>query len=231
MGCTEARNLSEETSVIEAEKGLRFHLQPAVRVDSIIRKFSANGKINKAQFEKISQILDLRIKNDFENTKIEETLNKLMTPEGYYDIKDWLVIGILLSEGQPGIKAALLYQVFDEDLTNSIGISRIQKEVLIKIIDHSYQTLPMLVTPKQGYIKNEKYVSNMAEAKSLCIDSIGQRLSTNGPNVSETTFVEVFRTLFQGALTTSTGWRKFLIDNYAGSHKKAAYESPYKRIA
>ena len=233
MGCVETRSTSEETAVLEAEKGLRFHLEKSVRIDSTIRKFSSNGKINCAQLQRISEVLNIQISDNPPHTKIEDMFRKLISSEGLYEMKDLLVMGILLSEGEAGVKAGLLYQVFDEDLTNKIPISKCKDEVLARLTAHSCKILPSLVTQEQtkvsNTIKNEKYISDMEQVKSTCIESVAGRLAVNGNFVTESTFVEVFRTLNLGSLTSSSGWRRFLIETFKTSPPKKTFTNPYKK--
>lgn len=233
MGCVETRNSSEETAVLVAEKALNFHLQQAARVDSIIRKYSPNGKTNPAQLGRIAEILGIVIFSNPPNTKIDDFFRKIISNEEFYDMKDLLVIGILLSQGDPAVKAGLLYQIFDEELTSRIPMNKITGEVLSKIIEHSCSNLPLLVAQGQSLvtntIKNEKYVNDMIQAKAMCIKNIGDKLAENGNNVTEATFVDVFSSFNQGSLTSSSGWRKYLIDTFVANPPKKAFVNPYKK--
>ena len=233
MGCVETKSASEETAVLVAEKGLNFHLQQSIRVDAIIRKFSSNGKINVSQLGRIAEILNINIYNNPPYTKIEDMFRKLVSSDGLYELKDVLVIGILLSDGKPDIKARLLYQVFDDDLSNRIPIEKIKSEVLPKLIHHSHLTIAILVAEGQSIvsniIKNEKYVSDMGQAGTACINAIGDKLAVKGNTVSENNFVEVFSGFRDGGLTTATGWRKYLIETFIASPPKKVFLNPYKK--
>ena len=231
MGCAETKNSAEETAMIEAEKGLNFYSLDANDVDTTIRKYSTNGKVNEAQLFKIAEKLGIQVTNKPPYSKIENMFKKLCF-QGPYELSDLLVIGILLSQGQCSMKSRLLYEVFDETLSNSIHISTMTDLVLAKLADHSSKTLPILLTseilPNSNMIKNEKYINDMALAKNLVIKTLGARLAVNGEMVTLHTFVEVFRTFYQGSLTSSSGWRKFLIDTFVANPQKKTFMNPYK---
>lgn len=218
MGCIEAKNSSEETSILEAERVLNFHKQKSYKVDSIIRKFSLNGKVNSVQLSRIADHLNLQIYNTPPFMRIQDFYDKLKDTSGNYDIKDLLIIGILLSDGEPCTKAALLYQVFDEELTGHMDSMKVRRQLLEKVATYSCSTLPRLVSPEQSptvnVIKNDKYIKDMMDIKDTCIASICERLCTNGPDITEITFTEVFRTFQHGLLTSSSGWRTFLTETF-----------------
>lgn len=216
MGCIEVKNNSEEELIQEAERVLNFHKQKSVQVDSVIRKFSLNGQVTPVQLTRISNHLRLQTKNLFPFIKIDEFYGKLRDINGNYDLKDLLVIGILLSDGESSTKAGLLYQIFDEELTGHMNLSKVKSQLLYKLATHSCSSLPKLVSPRQASNVNmekiEKYSDCLIEKKDSCINSVAERLALNGNDVTEITFTEVFRTYRQGKLTSSVGWRTFLYE-------------------
>lgn len=233
MGCVEIRSSSEETAVLIAEQAFNLQLQEAVRIDSIIRKFSTNGLINFSQFTKIAEVLQLNIKDTPQYIKIEETLKKLTIENSQYEMKDLLIIGILLGKGPSNVKAGLLFQVFDENLENKIPMKRVKDEVIAKIIDHSCKTLPNLVAAGQSLvsntIKNEKYMSDMEQARNISINMIADKLGVSENQVSEATFVDVFSEFDRGALTSASGVRRFVYDNFVLNPIKKVFANPYKK--
>ncbi|OMJ95017.1 hypothetical protein SteCoe_1715 [Stentor coeruleus] len=230
MGCIEVKNKSEEILIQEAEHVLNLKKQKSIQVDSVIRKFSLNGQVTSVQLNRISSHLKLQTKNLFPFIKIDEFYGKLRDINGNYDLKDLLVIGILLSDGESSTKAGLLYQIFDEELTGHMSLSKVKNQLLYKLVIHSCSSLPKLVSPRQASNVNlekiEKYSDCLIEKKDTCINSVAERLAVNGNDVTEITFTEVFRTFRQGKLTSSVGWRAFLYEKYLCENSKILVSTP-----
>jgi hypothetical protein len=232
MGCTEAKTSSEETAVLYAEKGLNLHSAEATQVDSVIRKYAYNGKVNLNQLCRIADSLGMNITNSPPNTNIEVVFSSLIASDGTYDLKDLLIVGILLAKGKPLIKACLLFQVFDEDLLNALPISLIKEEIMPKIFDICCVLLPKLVANEQSVVsnpvRNMKYIQDMSSAKHLCIEEVSSKILKNGEIVSESSFSYVLNQFAEGTLTTSTGWRRFAFDMFVANPVKKSFPNPYK---
>lgn len=150
MGCIEFRfKSSVEKSIIEAEDALGFSLIKVRVIDLTMRKYSHSEKINPLQLQKIATILKIHILDYDKYTGIQSTLNKLQAETNKSNLRDLLVIGILLGQGTLTEKANLMFQVFDVTLEETIEITRLQGQVLKVISDHSINTFSSLVTPTQ----------------------------------------------------------------------------------
>ena len=233
MGCIETHSASEESSVVIAEDSLGFHPHQSVYVDSILRKYSANGNINTAQLTKIGEVLSLNLYDNPPFTKTEDTLRRLISSAGTYEVRDLLIIGILLSQGKANVKAGLIYQVFDEDLSNKVTVKFMRDEGMVRIIEHCCKTLPNLVASGQSLgsstVKNEKYVGEMELARKISVNLICDRLAAAGNAITEATFVDVFGELNGGTLTTATGIRRFVYDNFVANPQKKVFVNPYSK--
>ena len=233
MGCAETKIIgSEERSVLAAEQGLGFHEQNATRVDSIIRKYSSNGVINHTHLLRIADVLGLNVSNFSPHTKIDDFFRKLLNSDGFYPLKDLLVIGILLSAGTADEKSRLIYQIYDENLTNSLPVASVQNLILKDLAHHSSQSLPLLVTndqtPFSNTLKNEKYMSDLASISAAATTKVFSNFMSL-TFVNEQKFTETFSRISEGALTTSTGWRGYLVETLVSNPPRRNFSNPYKK--
>jgi hypothetical protein len=233
MGCTETKQIgSEERSVIAAEEGLGLYANTASRVDSIIRKYSSNSLINHTHLTRIAEVLNLTIINTAPHTRVEEFFRKIANKDGFYNLKDLLIIGILLSEGEKDEKARLIYQIYDENLTDSIPLSDIKNKMLMDLAGHSAKNLPVLVTNEQtpfsNVLKNEKY---MQDLESILINVVNKvsALFGNVENLNEKKFVEIFSSLVGGSLVTGSGWRIFMMEVFVAEPPKKQFNNPFRK--
>ena len=216
MGCTENRQKNlEEMAVVIAEKGLGFGCNNCITVDSVLRKYSSNNKINHAHLGRIASKLNLRITSVHAHTKIDFFYRSLLDSEGLYNLQDLLTVGILLSKGSPVEKSRLFYQVLDIDSENSLQVNTIQSLLLRKIANHSIKSFPRLVTSEQSSFsniaKNEKYMNDL---ESVVFNGIRQVMEyfKDFCSIDEENFVRIFGSIFDGKLTSPSGWREFLME-------------------
>lgn len=221
---------AEEKSVIVAEEGLGFSEVNVTRVYSIIKKYSSNGTSNHKHLQRIGEVLGLQITNEAPHSKIETFYRKLSNKEGFYPLKDLLVVGILLAQGTVEEKARLIYQVYDETLTNSLPVSVLNTTMLKDLAYMSAQVFPLLVTndqtPFSNVLKNEKYMQDLAkisEAAVLKVFSNFSRFNT----IDEDSFVYVFKRIADGTLMTSTGWRMFMMETLIIDPPKRNFNNPF----
>ena len=229
MGCVEPKFLdNEEISLINAEEILGFQNRTSKEVDSTIRKYSSNGFLNQSQFSKISEILEINILNTSSNNQIQDFFRKLMTKSGQYPLKDLLVIGILLSEGSPHEKSKLIYEVFDEALTNSLNLLQIKEKVLKCLAYHSSVTLPSLLGPEQLFgttlLKTKKYLDKIQSITSVSMSKTANVFGLVDV-ISQEAFSETFGNILDGSLTTASGWRKFMADTYAIEPPRRSFQT------
>lgn len=234
MGCTETRPESnEENGIIFAEKGLGFHLRKASKIDAVFRKYANNEKLNEDQLSKAVFCLKCTMQNYGKFRYITEMYSKLKREDGDYDLKDLLVIGILLGEGSKEEKARLLYQVFDETSENAILKDKMRSDILEKICFHSTSTLGGLycndVYSGSNELRNLKYISDLMVVREIGIKQITDEMCDFSIVVSEERFIKFMSTFMNGALLAPTGWRGYMRDVYALNPPKKTYTTAYTR--
>lgn len=210
MGCVGIRiKTSEENLLIEEEKSLGIHLIPSQNLDTIFRKYSHLGKVNQAQLQRISATLNINIKNYDSHKHIDSMLNNLLRDSDHYLLKDLLVIGILLSEGEDKLKAALLFQAFDETLEEAIEITRLQGHVFRLMADLSVRVLGSLAY--SPLIKENSKMQNYLN-KCKCAENLAIRYATDNivkdrskQVISEEEFVNGLCSFRWGELLTPFG--------------------------
>ena len=234
MGCVSSRPIpSEERAVMIAEEGLFFHIHYASRIDSVVRKFSCNGKLNDSQLQRVADTLRIKTSNHGNHTKISLMFEKLQN-DGEYDMKDLLIVGILLGKGTPSQKANLIYQVFDESLSNNIPIKKLKEQVFKKLCHHSVFTLGNLVSTGQSPISNElktnKYISELSEVETLCINKLSEEIAQLQKDIDEEVFTSYMSKCMDGALVSATGWRTYLHQIYVSNPPRKKWPNPYSSI-
>ena len=215
MGCAGSREQDiEERHIIHAEQGLNFYSLKAVDLDSAFRKYNSNGYLSQSQLIHLSNKLNFKILNYGRNMHIQSFFQSIQSNEGNYDIKDLLLIAILLGKGDSAVKARLIYEIFDQHLTHQIDIEVAKKEIITRMINHSTKLLPNLVCSEMAEaeveMKIHKYKNKILDMISPAIEELTQKLIMRGNVISQDTFVEVFSTLYNGELVTTTGLRKYL---------------------
>ena len=228
MGCVEPKFIdSEEISIVRAEQCLGFQNHTSKEVDSTIRKYSSNGFLNQSQFAKVAEILEISILNTPSNNQIQGFFRKIMTKSEQYPLKDLLVIGILLSEGTAHEKSKLIYEIFDDDLTNSLDLLQVKEKILKNLVYHSSVTLPSLLTTEQIHgttlLKTKKYLD---EIHSIANVSISKTANIFGlvNVISQEAFSETFTNILNGSLTNSSGWRRFMAETYVIEPPRRSFE-------
>lgn len=232
MGCAEAKELSrEEQSIINAEQSLELHLQTCTKVDSVFRKYSTNGFINRQQLARISERLKIPIDNTISNTNILIFYEKLITENNLYPLKDLLVIGILLSEGSALEKSRLLYEIYDENMSNSLDIIDIKNNMFKDIIYHSVYSLSNLVSEEKigvGLLnKTKKYVEELKSISAVSANKVASLFGVT-QDISNDKFVDVFSKILEGSLTSSSGWRRFMAETFEVDPPKKTFEPFFK---
>lgn len=200
MGCFQSLGTLEDSIKI-AEKSLGFEDCSCEEINNVIRKYSFKLKINQSQLERINTQLELRI---FPLTYFTQCfLGSLRKSDNTFCLKELQVLGIMLGSGTKEEKARLIYQVFDDLLSNSIENTRIAGEILVTMCKISTQAIPNL-------IKIEKdYLLTMADKQASIIKDISKQFPKNLSSYSENDFVYYITTIQEGALLKPTGWRNY----------------------
>ena len=240
MGCASSRDLGEEERYIMfAEEGLRFHKLDAIDIDSAFRKYNNKGFITQSQLIYLSETLEFLILNCGPHGHIQNFFHSIATKEGTYDMKDILLVAILLSKGKSSIKAKLIYEIFDPCFTHQIDINEVKSEILFRMIDHSSRTLFNLVCSEMVKIETEgkiyKYKRKLKDSFEIALNDLASRLTIRGNIISQDTFVEVFSSYNNGELVTPTGIRKYLLmlrstnastrNSHSKNHSNSIYET------
>lgn len=234
MGCHQTRvQTPEEDAISLAEQGLRFHLVDVKSCNTLIRKYSTAGRINQLQLEKIALKLNLLVENQAPHTRVACMLDKLRQLAQDFLLEDWLVIGILLSKGGATAKAELLFECFS---THNAKMNMIDMKnvVLTKLCHSSLTVLGSLVSHHQSVNSNEsktmKYIEDLRSVEIICVNKVAERMASEGMEISVQTFVSTMSSFRNGAMTSATGWRQFLLEIYNTNPPKKHWTNAYSKL-
>lgn len=146
MGCACVRESipKEEEAITLMESQLEYFKNSCIQVDHIIRKYSNSSTINQSQWADICDHLELKTENNLVSPKVEEFYASLKLPNGDFELKTVLVLGIFLSNGMSRQKARLLFEIYDEKNSDSLDKSQVS-ELLDKIKEVIIEKIPILV--------------------------------------------------------------------------------------
>lgn len=200
MGCFESRvNTEEALNLAEAKLGFADHSVDVIY--TTIRKYSHKSKVNQAQLERISNQLSLTL---FPVTFYTQSfLNALRKPDDTFALKDLLVLGVFLGEGDVKEKAKYMYEIFDDFLEDSIERTRISGEVLKTLSKISIEILPHLIRGDKEYLL--KLFENQANTVKSIISRFPEHLAT----VTQEDWVKHMCFIEKGNLLSTRGWREY----------------------
>ena len=223
MGCTESRHhVSEEQAILQAEASLGLQVHHVRKLDMNLRKFSSGGLINPAQFQKLTDLLHLPVDS---SSVVSNYFRKFRNQDGCVLLREFLVAALLLGLGPASIKAALLFQVFDEQATGSLSLEQLRSVVFPVIVGQALR-LACLVEPLPAKVST--YCDNLASVQKEAITRVVDKLNNRGEShIRESRFVAVLSDLLDGALTSATGWRTFLHEVYVTLPPKQPLEHPF----
>lgn len=212
MGCTSGREVGvEESLILYAESGLNFTSIDVETLDITFRKYHCNGIMNQSQLIQISQQLNFRILNVSDHHNIQRFYKSLRKNEGYH-LKDLLLISILLGKGKVNKKARLIYEIFDEHFSHQLEYSIVKTEIILRMLNHSVNTLPLLVNDRvleaDIRTKLERKLKKLNEVIPFACESLAKQFCIRGNIISVGTFVEVL--CEQPKLLCPMGIRKYL---------------------
>lgn len=216
MGCVGTRELGmEEKCIVNSERGLGFYNVKAEELDAAFRKYNSNGYMTQSQLIHISNKFNIRILNYGNHMHIQSFFSSLKANESNYNLKDMLLIAIMLGKGSSETKAKLIYEIFDTEYSHQLTIQVVKKEILTRMVVHSSRTLPNLVCSEMAEpeleMKIHKFKSKFEDFVEIAISELALKLTVRGKIISEDTFVEVFSTYYNGELVNPSGIRKFLL--------------------
>ena len=156
MGCTASRNeiSGVEHCLLSGEESLKYSTKNIKDIDNIHRKYSYTSKITISQFTEISTRLGLAIAVDptdsiikfYENFKIDGDC---------YNLNKLLVLGVLVSSGNPVDKARILFEI--EDTYSAKVLRKESVQALINdILQICLEFLPSLYMVESDKCTEEK---------------------------------------------------------------------------
>jgi hypothetical protein len=212
MGCGNSREVGvEESILVYAEGCLNLSKIDVDLLDISFRKYNHNGVVNQSQLIQISQNLGFRILNNKIHINIQRFFKALHQDKGY-QLKDLLLICILLGKGKVKKKSSLIYEIFDEHFSHQLEIETIKKELLERMFRHSISTLPLLVVDSQlsseDRSKHFRRLKKLSEVVPFACETLARSLCIRGKIISVETFNEVFSE--NPSLVTPSGLRNYL---------------------
>lgn len=216
MGCISDKEQvsSEEKSIILMEDQLEYFKNDCQSVDFIIRKYSSDHLINKAQMEDICTNLEIKIKNSEFCPLTEEFYSKFFQ-NGFYSIKDLLFLGILLSNGVSRIKARLIFEIYDPHCENSISEENLS-DMIDTIAEISINKLPTIVSnatnPPASQNAIQVYSGKLLNKFPAAKKKLLKMIIGEAKSISLEKFTEFFDSDETGRIFTPHGFRRFILE-------------------
>lgn len=215
MGCICVREsiLPQEEAITLMESQLEYFKNSCIQVDYTMRKYSFSSIINPTQWADICENLELKIENNLVSPKVESFYASLQLQNGCFELKILLILGIFLSNGMSRQKARLLFEVYDEKKTDSLGKPEIS-ELLDIIKDIIVDKLPLLVhnstNPPSSSQNVVRYAQRISTAYSVGKDKLVDMIFGDKSKVDVKDFALLFDNEEIGRILTPYGFRMFL---------------------
>ena len=195
MGCGDSRTTipDEERAIIISANNFGFNDWSSQAVDYKVRKYSTNRVISRIQLENIIQNLRLP---PFEQS---QAVNKFYQSYDLHqsqelDFVKFVVTGIILGCDPPGLKAKLLFEIFD---VHSEGqLTKDQINTLMEfMVSVSFDHIPLMVdndrSPPAFEEAVAKYVSRISRFRENLLIEMGNILG-NEKVIKLKDFVKIF---------------------------------------
>jgi len=219
---------SLEYAISIAEEGLGLSKLSLQETELLIHKHSRQGKINQSQLEYLANKLKFNIRNYGNNQNIESFFNRL-SDNGEYELSTLLVLFILLSYGEPRLKAKLLFEAFDPDMRRIITVG-VLKNMFDKIFKVTTE-LGKLVCADQSKYSNvvaiSDHVNKLSKTRDYAFEDFKKEILGNTESISKKNFKRIILTARNGEFLDSVAFRLFL-KNYVDK-VATKYANPFAR--
>lgn len=215
MGCTCVRESipKEEEAITLMESQLEYFKNSCIQVDHIIRKYSTTSIINPSQWADICDHLELKTENNLVSPKVEDFYASIKLPNGDFELKTLLILGIFLSNGMSRQKARLLFEIYDEKNSDFLDKSQIS-ELLDKIKGIIVDKLPILVhnstNPPSSSQNVIRYSQKVSRAFNFGKGKLMEMIFGDKSQVNVRDFAILFDNEENGRILAPYGFRLYL---------------------
>lgn len=205
------KNSSIEYAISIAEAGLSMEKLNLRETELVLHKYSSHGKINRNQLEYLAQKLKFSIHNYDTHQKIDLFFAKL-SQNDEFELATLLVLFILLSNGEPQLKAKLLFEAFDPDMRRvmTVGVLKTLFDTVFKVCIE----LGRLVCPDQTKYSNQSanndYIEKLSKTCNYAFDDFKKEIFGNAESISKKNFVRILSTVRNGEFLDTVAFRLFL---------------------
>ena len=169
MGCLNSKNpldnTEEESKIAVFETSLMFKKLSVVDIDRTFHRFSTNGIMSNSQISRAFDQLHLPFSN------FSSFYNKFLS-RGSYSMRRLICLGILLCNSPHEDKLKVLFQCYDDDLSNTLSISELN-EMLEDLTLISCEFIPNYAL---SYYSNDSYLYNYIKHASELRKSIASQI-------------------------------------------------------
>lgn len=205
MGCTECSGeyTNEELEFLKKEIKLPYGSLRLGKIESVHRKYAVDGKISQTDWNNIKSELNFTSKTD----KFSRLFDSFYHDE-FYSMRGLLTLGILVSFGNVGEKAKILFELIDVE---SKGF--LKKEDLEVLIDEcmeiSINKIALIVDMEKFNL--QEYVGTLIKNKSRAKEKIIKIIwKKNKEKILFKEFTKRFYRKKAVCLLNSAGIRKFI---------------------
>jgi hypothetical protein len=231
MGCGASREVlsDEESYLVAYEHELLYNTQTSSQVDLVFRKYSYDNSLNTSQLTKAAIKLGIRIDNIGTCNQIKPLYTGLKTPADRTPLQSLLLLGVLLSQGDPSEKAKLLFEIYDR-MSQEVIKAAVVESLVMDLYETAIIKLSDLVgsqinSSEAGHTK--QYLAKIDHIKSVAGKKLTEAIVGHAPTINKAEFIATLSSSRLRTVLTSSGFRGYFFNEYTVSSKevKAAFEA------
>jgi hypothetical protein len=224
MGCTSsdrAQLTPEEITLVTQEHELNYATQSVTQVDLVFRKYSHNGSLNVSQVHKAATVLGIRTENFSTFNRIKAFYDSLQLQD-FTPLKTLLLLGVFLAKGSLVDKARLLFEVYDQLMTEEVEVATIVED----LFEVAVKRLPTLLgTNRTSDVTSAKlYLAKIEHVKAAGVLKLTKAIAGEAPKVSKKHFVATVSSDSLKQVLTPEGFRAYFFAEYSLSTPQVKQE-------
>lgn len=194
MGCYFFRSdiTAEEAAVMNFEMCLGYSELSVIYIDRVQRKYSYKGKISKAQWNDICNILRLAPSSSNSSHHILNYYEGFKDSIDNFSLKKLLILGVMLGNGKPLEKGKLLFEAMDESCCGNLSSEQVRNlfEIMIMIACEMNPRVMLKDEYNDVAIEDlEKYIAKLSRGKENAIHKVVNEITKGCEIVSSREFL------------------------------------------
>jgi hypothetical protein len=233
MGCGGSREVlsDEESYLVSHEHELLYNTQTSSQVDLVFRKYSYDNSLNTSQLTQAAIKLGIRIDNIGTCNQIKPLYTSLKTGGDNTPLQSLLLLGVLLTQGDPREKARLLFEIYDRVSQEEIKAAVVESLVMdlyeIAMIKLSGLVGTKINSSEAAHTK--QYLAKIDHIKGVAGKKLTEAIVGDAPAINKAEFIATLSSSRLRKVLTSSGFRGYFFNEYTASSKevKAAFDAKW----